>query len=247
VKTLRLSAVLGLALACAVAAPATAANAFRPYVRVDGSGSGFRMTDVNSNILDDKAVLVSAGANYIDFGKVGTSFGPTVSAGLWLMPCLRVGATYSEHHAVRDNYASNTFTDWYYDDKLDLRTTELGGEAAVRFQRLAGLTFGANYAIAHARATETLSEQDPSNFLDSKGTATRDKSAYGGYVGLEQTNEKGVVGYVHFGFAYRDMGHMPSTWTQTDNSGMTTGTGRSVWMDFSGFYLRVGTGYDFAH
>jgi hypothetical protein len=246
VKIRCLSALASLLLVCVASAPALAIAGFHPYFRIDQGGSGFRMTDVNSNIETMKSQLQSAGA-VTDIEKVGAGWGPSGSVGLWLLPVLRVGATYSYHRAVRDNRAEDVPSSYYLDDKLDMRVTEIGGEAAFRFQKLAGFTIGGHYAIAHATVAENLVEYDGPAYYELDGTAKKTKNTFGGYLGLEQTGDTGLVGYVHAGFDYRDMAHLPATWSESDGTTTTQYTGRTGWTDFSGFYVSVGVGFDVIH
>lgn len=154
-----------------------------------------------------------------------------------------MGATYSHFRAVRHNRLEVPGVVFYADD-LDLRLTEIGGEAAVRFQKLAGLTIGATVAQAKAELIEGYSLEDLGGQTYIDATANRTKTAYGAFVGLDQTNSGGVAGFMRVGVDYCDMGQMPSRLILSDGTNTSTATGHTIWMDYTGFYFRVGVGYD---
>jgi hypothetical protein len=238
-----LSVLTSLLLTCAVGTSATARIA--PYVRLDYGGNQLRMTDGNIAVQEIETSLKEAGYP-ADFPKIGAGFGPTASVGLWIFPSFRLGATYSYLRAFPRNsvYVEDEF---YYSDDLDFLMREIGVEAAVRIKRLQGLTVGASVAQGRAQLIEGVNVVDPYGWLYEHATAQRTKMTYGGYVGLDQTNAAGVVGFIRLGYQYRDMGHMPSEWTQSDGTDTAHGTGQTVWLDYSGIYFKVGVGYDFVH
>ncbi len=242
-KTHGLPVLAGLLLSCLIAAPAAARVS--PYVRLDYGGSQLRMSDANRLIHDNEGLLASAGFP-ASFHTIGTAYGPSGSAGLWLLPGLRVGATGSYVRAVRVNHLHVPGQLFWADDQ-DFRMTEFGAEAAVRFVRLAGLTIGANVAQGRAELVEGFSVEDLSGQYYQDGKSHRTKTTYGAFIGLDQTNGLGLVGYVRAGFQYRDMGHMPADLTVSDGTSSVQTTGKTVWLDYSGIYLKVGIGYDLVH
>jgi hypothetical protein len=227
---------------CTLAAPAFAG--ISPYVRFDYGGNGLRMTDGNSLINDNAVALQSAGYT-TNFKKVGPAYGPSGSFGVWVAPTFRVGATYSFQRSIRTNGVDDPSL--YYSDNLDFRTRELGGEAMWRWSRLAGLSVGATAAQCRAELIEHVTIEDASGQLFEVANASRTRMSYGGFIGLDQTNPQGVAGFVRVGFRYRDMAHMPSEVTMSDGVTTSQGSGRTVWMDYSGFYFTLGMGYDFMH
>jgi len=122
--------------------------------------------------------------------------------------------------------------------------TEIGVEAAARLVRLGGLTVGASMARGRAELIEGLSREDASGQFNQDATAHRTRTTCGAFVGLDQTNSDGLAGFIRAGFQYRDMGHMPSRLTLFDGTNTTQTTGNTAWLDYSGFYVKVGVGYD---
>ncbi len=235
-----LSILSSLMLACAVAAPGSAGVS--PYVRMQYGGTQLRMTDGNLAIQRAEATFRSAGFP-AEFSKVGPASGPGGSVGLWLFHGFRVGATYSRTRSIRHNILHEPGL-LYYADDLDFRMTTLGGEAALRFEKLGGLTFGASVAQGKTEMTEGYAYEDLSGQLYLDATATQTKPAYGVFLGLDQTNPQGVAGFIRVGFEYCDVGHMPSRMTLSDGVTTVNTTGSTIWMDYSGFYLRAGIGFD---
>ena len=243
-----LSVLASILMTCGLATPAAAGVS--PYVRLDYGGSQFRMTDLNHGIQDDNATFQDAGFPAA-FEKTGSGYGPGASVGVWIAPGLRLGATYSYLRAVRSNrFDTANPVDFAYSDELDLRMSEIGVEAAVRFRRLWGLTLGASVAQGRGEITEKLTVTqtvDVPDYYHFDGKAHRTKTTCGAFVGLDQTNDAGVAGYIQAGFQYRDFGHMAGEMTETDGVDVVRSTGRTGWLDYSGFYVKVGVGYDFVH
>ncbi len=239
-KTRDLLVLTSLLMVCALAAPAVAGIA--PYVRLDYGGNGLRMTDQNISIRETEAALVEAGYPAA-FQTVGLGYGPTASVGLWILPGFRVGATYSYLRAVR-NLVLHVPDEIFYADDLDFRMTEIGAEAAVRFSRLQGLTVGVNVAQGRGELIEGYALEDAFGAFYMDVTAHRTRMTGGAFVGIDQTNLAGVAGFIRAGFQYRDMGRMPGEATLSDGTTTVQTTGRTTWLDYSGFYVRVGVGYD---
>ncbi len=72
-------------------------------------------------------------------------------------------------------------------------------------------------------------------------------TTYGGYLGFERTNGRGVAGYIRAGYQVREVGRLPSKLTQSDGYTTVEATGNTIDLDYSGFYFKVGIGYDLAH
>jgi hypothetical protein len=230
-------------MCCAFASPAVAG--IRPYVRFDYGGRELRMTDVDQMITDNQAAITAIGYP-ASFAKIGSAYGPSGSAGLWLFPNFRVGGTVSRLRALRSNRV-HVPGSYFFQQDLDFSMVEVGGEAVLRFPRLAGLMLGGGVAQGTAKAVEGLSEATPSFEFYQDATAERRLTTYDAFVGLDQTNAAGVAGFVRAGFAFRDVGHMPSRVTQSDGVTSVTFDSSSRWSDYSGFYLKVGVGYDLGH
>ena len=81
-----LPALGSLWLLCVLAAPAAAG--IRPYVRFDYGGNELRTTDVDNAIMAKQAEFVAAGESP-GFQKVGSAYGTSGAAGLWIFPAFR--------------------------------------------------------------------------------------------------------------------------------------------------------------
>jgi hypothetical protein len=200
------------------------------------------MTDHNNRIRRAEASLEAEGYS-VALETIGSSYGPGASVGAWILPGVRVGATYSYLRAVRNNRFDVPDVISYVDD-LDFRKNEAGVEAAVRFKRLAGLTVGVNVAQAWAEMAGHYSREDAGGLHSEDVTAHRTKPSFGGFVGIDQTNAAGVAGFIRVGFQYCDMGQMPSQLTSFDGTNTVQTTDTTIWTDYSGFYVRAGFGYD---
>jgi hypothetical protein len=242
-----LSVLAGIQMILATAAPVSAGVA--PYVRLDYGGNGLRMTGQNADIRESETLLREVGWP-VTFQDIGTGYGPGVSAGLWILPGVRVGATYSYLRACRNN-GLDVPDELFYTDALDFRMNEIGAEAAVRFTRWAGFTVGANVAASRGERVERYFAETPDVQVAVDATARRTKMTYGAFVGIDQTNPAGVAGFVQVGYRYRDLGHMEGRWSGhlTTAEGTVTDEGPDTTpeVDFSGFYFRVGIGYDLVH
>jgi hypothetical protein len=239
-KTRCLAALASLLLTYAMAAPAAAGVS--PYVRLDYGGSEFRMSAIDDNI-DRMATSVERAGIPADIKHVGSGYGPSASAGVWLFPGFRVGATCGLHRAVRSNVAYEDSV-YFFQDELDLKFTDVGAEAAVRFQALGGLTAGVNLSRGRAELVENLTELSSTSSYYLAGTARGYKNSYGAFVGIDQTNERGLAGFVRLGYVYRDVGRLPSTIVESDGFTDVTTKSKTSWLDYSGFYLKVGVGFD---
>ena len=135
----------------------------------------------------------------------------------------------------------------FYADDLDFRMTEVGGEAAVRFTRLLGFTLGANVAKGRSQLIEGYSAEDASGQLYQDATANGSKTTYGAFLGFDQTNPSGIAGFIRAGFQYRNMGSLPSQLVISDGTTTTQATGNTIPLDYGGFYLKLGIGYDLGH
>lgn len=234
------AAALMLAL-CAV--PATARVS--PYVRLAFGGEQLRMSEGNALLRDTKKSFTDQGLP-ADINSVAFATGPSASAGLWLLRGFRVGATYSSGHSTNVNHVHVPGLLFYAED-LDFRLSELGLEAAVTFERWGGLTFGGHVAETRAKIVEGHTEQDFTGggdlFMDA--TAEKTKRTYGAYMGFEERNEQNVVGFLRAGYQFRDMGTMPSALVISDGFTTVQAAGTTIGLDYSGFYVKAGVGYDF--
>lgn len=231
-------------MTCAGAAPALAGLA--PYVRLDYGQNELRMSGANRDIQESEA-LFRADGYPAAFQTVGFGYGPGVSAGLWLRPGLRFGVTYSYLRAVLKN-GLNVPGEVFFADALDLRMNEIGVEAAVRCTRLAGLTLGANVAGGRGEMIEKSLSRVPGFEFEMDQGAHRTRMTCGAFVGIDQTNRAGVAGFIRAGYQYRDLGHMRGHWrgqlTSVEGVETDSGAGLTPEMDYSGYYVKVGVGYD---
>jgi hypothetical protein len=216
-----------------------------PYLRLGFGGDQFRMAEINAGIMSDQDALRAAGYR-ANFNKIRIGAGPEASVGLWLLPGFRVGATYSTQRSTRENqvYVPGQLL---YDNRFEFRMTEVGGEAAIRVVRLAGLSVGGQVVRSRAKGTEALSVEQPGSQFYYDATVKRSLTTYGPFIALDQTNDMGVAGYIRAGYRFRDMGHMPSEGTVSDGTNTSSFTGTSVDVDYSGFYVTVGVGFDLRH
>lgn len=235
----RLPLLVSLVLSCITAAPAVAA--FTPYVRVDYGGNELRMSRMNDQIEAMEASLVSEGAPAA-FDGVGSAYGPSVSAGLWLQPWFRIGAMYSYQRAVLLNGLDLPGYDFYLADEMTFRMREIGVEAAVRLDRLGGLTLGGDVAQGRGELSDAMILDNVHGAYFQHQTGRHTQMTYGLYAGFERTNPAGIAGFVRAGYRFRDMGRMPGEFSDSDGERYSTPT---TSLDFSGFCLRVGVGYDF--
>lgn len=141
---------MGAALRSAEAHPA-------PYIRLGFGGNQLLMAEANDAIetevgwAEDGGVPVSAQV-------VGPGYGPALSAGLWLFPALRVGATYGyQRSKVTHEYRQSGFV---YDNEYQFEITEIGFEAAVRLPQWAGLTFGGQVAEGRGEAGQAYAVEN---------------------------------------------------------------------------------------
>lgn len=236
-----LAVLASLVLSCINVAPVVAGVA--PYVRVDYGGNQLRMADVNDAIEAMEQDLVSQGA-VVSFKGVGIAYGPSVSAGLWLLPDFRLGAVGSYQRAVLTNIFYDEAAEYYLADDMTFRMMEIGLEAAVRVKRLGGLIVGGDVCRGHGELTDALVIDSVHGPYFAHGSGKRDRLTGGVFVGFEQTNEAGIAGFIRAGYRFRDMGEMTGEFSDSDGAHESTST---IPLDYSGFCLRVGAGYDFGH
>ena len=231
-----------LALLAIAIAPGAAHAWMNPYIRAGYGANQLKMDAVNDNIHTTENSIQEAGYP-AKFQNVAPAYGPHVSAGLWLLPGLRVGATYDYQRSTRTNrvHVPGSF---FYQDDLDFRMRELGIEAAYRIPRLYGLTFGGGIAQANAKAIDGTGTDSFAGPTGLDLTATGTGHTYNVFVGLEQTNPTHFVGFLRFGYRHRDMGRMNSSGTYWDGVNTVPASGQTSQLDYSGIYASVGMGYD---
>jgi len=233
-------AVLVLSSAALLAPPASAW--LDPYVRVAYGASQLKMSEVNANIDRVEASIQEAGYP-ASFRPVPVSYGPHASAGLWLFPGLRVGATYTyqRSYGVNRVHVPGSF---FYEDDLDFRMRELGIEAAIRVPGLPGFMVGGEVARADAKMIEGVGADDAGGPFALDVTATGGGTTYNAYVGFEQTNSAHVAGFIRLGYRVRDMGRLPATGTTWDGVNTTPVSTQTAQLDYSGVYITMGMGFD---
>lgn len=217
-----------------------------PYARISFGGDQLRMGDGNA-LLRDTEVAFQAQGLPADFHNVHVATGPGASVGLWLLPGFRVGAIYAAGHSYTENRL-HVPGNLFYAEDLDFRLEEVGAEAAITVNRWKGFTLGGHVAQSHAKMVEGHTEQDfvgGSGNLFQDATAEKTKLTYGAYVGVEQRNENGIVGFMRAGYQFRDMGSMPSKLLISDGFSSGSSTSTTIDLDFSSYYMRIGVGVDF--
>ncbi|NOT34770.1 MAG: hypothetical protein HOP12_11445 [Candidatus Eisenbacteria bacterium] len=221
---------------------ATNAHAFLdPYIRVGIGGNQLKMDDVNDAIANDVDFATSGGVP-VSAHNVGPGYGPTVSAGLWLVPFLRVGATYGEQRArVTHEYRNSGFL---YQENYEFRMKETGFEAALRIPSLAGLSFGGTAVESRGDADEHFALENVHGKYYEDFASQRTSRTYSAFMGLEQTAANGVAGFLQVGYHWREFGPMPGTLTTDDNGTITVVPGETVPVDYSGWSVRLGAGFD---
>ena len=223
------------------------AAAIRPYVRAAFSADQLRVDNINDNIAANEQAL-RAGSGYpIELERVGRALGPDLSAGFWLTSWMRLGATYaSQKESVRnDLWIDHQTTGYHYVDDLDFRTEEVGGEVLLRVKRLAGLCLGGQAASSRGSFSQSFHESDFWSEYHLHGTAERTRVTWAAFIGIDQTNEQGVAGFLRAGYRFRNFGAMPARVTEWDASTSSTYETTTVPLDYSGFFASLGIGYDF--
>ncbi len=229
---------------CLVASVASAR--IGPYARVSFGGDQLRMGAGNALLRDVKTSFEAQGLS-ADFHNIHAASGPSASAGLWLLPGFRVGATYAAGHSYTENRL-HVPGNLFYAEDLDFRMEEVGAEAAITVNRWKGFTLGGHVAQSRAKMIEGHTEQDFTGSvadLFQDATAEKTKITYGAYMGVEQHNENGIVGFLRAGYQFRDMGSMPSKLLISDGFSSVSATSTTIDLDFSGYYMRLGVGVDF--
>lgn len=233
------SVLLALLLTCAASLPASAGIA--PYVRVDFGASMLDLPSVDRQVRQEEELFYDSGL-IVDFDGAGPALGLSGSAGLWLLPGFRVGATWSEARSKVNNKVE--LTGFNYADQFQFRMKDVGGEAAIRIRRLGGLTFGGSIAQTKADMSEHYALVNVHGQYYETETVERTGRTYGGFIGLDQTNASGVAGYVRLGFQRRDLGSVPTRLTVTDNGTTTVTEGAPFSLDYTGYYVKAGVGFD---
>jgi hypothetical protein len=236
-----------LMLAVATIGVASPTNAgIRPYIRGAFGGNQLRVDNLNENIAAEEQAFRDATGYPIELERVGRALGPDLSAGLSLTRWLRVGATYVSQRAsaANDFGINHQTTGYHYVSDLDLRIEEVGGEIMVRWERLGGLCLGGQAASGRARISESLDESDFWSEYHMRGTAERTRVTWAAFVGLDQTNDQGIAGYLRAGYRFRNYGPMPARVTEWNASTSSTYDTTTIPLDYSGFFMSLGVGYD---
>lgn len=234
------SAFVALLLSCAVALPAFAGVS--PYVRLDYGASKLDLPSVDQQVRDEEDLFLYGAGLWVDFDDPSKAFGPSGSAGLWLFPGFRVGASWSDSRSKVNNPVE--LSGFTYKDEFFFRMKDIGGEAAFRIPRLGGLTFGGSIARTKAYMSEQYTLLNVHGSYYETELAEVTGRTYGGFVGFDQTNASGVAGYVRVGYQHRDLGSVPTTVTVIDNGTTTTSAGAPFNFDYSGYYVKAGVGFD---
>jgi hypothetical protein len=236
------SAFVALLLGCVVSSPAFAG--ISPYVRLDYGVGMLDLPSVDQQVQADEDQFFYSGLP-VDFDTADKAIGPSGSAGLWLFPGFRVGATWSDTRSKVNNPVE--LSGFTYADQFFIRMKDVGAEAAFRIPRLGGLTFGGSLAQTKAEMSEQYTLLNVHGEYYETEIATHTGRTYGGFVGFDQTNASGIAGYVRVGYMHRDLGSAPTTLTVTDNGVTTVSAGAPFSFDYSGYYVRAGIGFDWVH
>lgn len=221
--------------------------ALRPYIRGAFGGNKLHVQNVDDNIAADEQALRESSGYPVELERVGRAWGPDLSAGLWLASWVRVGATYSNQKASPENdlWINHQTTGYHYVDELDFRSEEWGGEIVLRAERLAGLCVGGQVASGRARFSERFNESDFWSEYHLEGAGECTKITWAAFVGLDQTNDQGIAGFLRAGYRFRNYGAMAARVTEWDATTSVTYDTTTIPLDYSGFYLSLGVGYDF--
>ena len=217
-----------------------------PYVRAAFSGNDLRVDNIDANIAADEQAFRNATGYPVELERVGRAVGPDLAAGIWLAPWVRIGAMYSSHRetVLNDIGINHQTTGYHYVDEMEFRTEEMGGEIVLRAKRLAGLCLGGQAARTRARFSQNFSESDFWSEYHLRGTGERTRVTYAAFVGLDQTNEHGIAGFMRAGYRFRDFGSMPARVTEWDASTSDTYETSTIPLDYSGFFMSLGIGFD---
>jgi hypothetical protein len=233
---------LTLGFLCLTSLAASTAHAYLdPYIRVGFGGNQVKMADANAAI-ETAVDWARTGGIPVTPKRVGAGYGPAVSAGLWLVPFLRVGATYANQRSkVPHEYTQPGFL---YADDYQFSMQEIGLEAAVRIPALAGFTLGGNMAEGKAEMTESFALENVHGLYYEDIVAERTRRTYAAFVSFDQTAENGIAGFLQIGYHWRDMGPLSGYREIDDNGTVTRTSGETVPTDYSGWSVRVGAGFD---
>ena len=227
-----------------VAASSTPALAgVSPYIRFALDGNRLDMSDFNANIHRDEVAIQQAGYPAA-FSPVGQGVGFNGALGLWILPGFRIGAIASREHARRDNRL-HVPGEYFYDNDLSFYLDEVGGEATLRISRLRGLCLGGQVAQARVRGTLAFSEEWLGGQYYVDASASGKATTYRAFIGIDQTNNTGVAGFLHLGYRFASVGRLPSQGVESDGYTSTAFTSQTVRFDYSGLYVSCGVGFDF--
>lgn len=233
-----------LAVAAFLISSLPSAAAVRPYVRVGWGANQLRLTDLDASIQTGEEFFRSFNLP-ADFKGVGNGYGPQFAAGLRLLPALRVGATYSFVRATRENSFEATHV--VFEDIIVARSREVGAEAEFRFAALRGVGIGGEVAQSRVQYDEYYGLDDHGFPYQEASVGSRTLTTYGAYLSYEQTNANGVAGFVRVGFRHRPVGRITLNNVDSDGVYFDAYSSQSLWMDYSGLYMTMGTGFDFGH
>jgi len=238
----RLIPVLALSSFLAAASPAHAE--FVPYLRATFGVSQLAMTSLNAAMLAQESAIRANGGQ-ARFDDVGMVFGPELSGGVWLLPTLRVGTTFSWQHRNMDHWSDGSLT---YVDQYRFATRDAGAELAFRLPRYSGFTIGGQIALTQGEVTNDYVITNASGSLHVTTRVQDAQTTWGLFIGLDQTDaHQRTGGYVRLGYRFRDFGSVPGTQSVSDGSGTVSTPVRSVPLDFSGWYASLGIAFDAPH
>lgn len=236
------SSMIGATLLAVLCCNAPAKAGVRPYVRVEYGGNEFLTKALDDNIAAQQRAFKNAGVAS-DLKGTGSGYGPGAAAGLWLLPGFRIGATYSYAASHKLNIVHKPGVVFLW-DSIDFKLGEIGGEAVLRIPHGHGIMIGGNACQAHVEFTEDQAFQTLAGDDFSWTKAKKDHTTNAAFVGYDQTNDKGGAGFVRAGYAWRDIGAMSSNVLGNQGGPEAAFTSTTVDMDLSGWFLKVGLGFD---
>ena len=238
----RIFACIGvMALAITHAAPAPAY--MNPYVRIGYGANQMKMSDANDAIATEVGWAQGSGIP-VSPKTVGAGYGPSLQAGLWLFPGLRVGAIYGTGRSRVTHEYSVPSAGYLYSQDYEFKMTESGLEAAVRIPQLRGFTFGGSAAEAKSEFLRSLALENVHGRYYEDGKVSGTTRTYSAFAGFDQVLTNGVAGFLQFGYHWRDVGSLPGENRVNNNGTITDIQVDSVDLDFSGWSVRAGLGYD---
>jgi hypothetical protein len=198
--------------------------------------------DVNGAIEDDERVFQGAGIP-VSFD----TFGPAVDLGGGLVhqisETIGLGAELGYQTSSVDNRYSDTSGS--FSDAFDLEVLDITGVLQFWVPSARGLLFGTKIGVAFGAAREEVHFRNfntPSNSFDRSGDWDGIGFVAGAFTGYDFALSQDVQLMLHAGYRYRNLGEFSNG---SNGQPPSDNAGQPIDFDFSGFYSRVGFGYEF--